>query len=152
VFQGSATDPDQGVLPPSALSWQILLHHNDHIHPFGTATGSGGSFTVINHETNATFSYEVVLNATDASGLVGTARVVLPFNPQGLTCVVGLWVDPATVAGGGPVTGTVPLSKAASAGGLAIPLASNRTSAQVPATVTVPAGGTIGSFTVATAA
>src|SRR5262245_3391309 len=152
AFQGSAVDPDQGVLPPAALSWQVLLHHNDHIHPFGTATGSSGSFTVINHETNAAFSYEVVLNATDASGLVGTARALLPFNPQGLTYVVGLSVDPATVAGGGPANGTVTLSKAAPAGGITIALASNRASAQVPATVTVPAGGTIGTFTVATAA
>src|SRR6185312_15797201 len=39
-YQGSATDPDNGVLPASALTWTILLHHNAHVHTFIGATGA----------------------------------------------------------------------------------------------------------------
>src|SRR6186713_2053934 len=38
AFSGSATDPDSGPLPASALSWQVNLYHCDagvcHVHPF----------------------------------------------------------------------------------------------------------------------
>src|SRR6185295_3675439 len=42
---GSATDPDQGALPSSALHWQIIFHHADHIHPYiDDLVGSPKSF------------------------------------------------------------------------------------------------------------
>ena len=46
AFSGSATDPQQGTLPASSLSWSLLLQHcpsNCHTHPLqdfvGTASG-----------------------------------------------------------------------------------------------------------------
>src|SRR6185312_6050584 len=72
-FQGAATDPDE-TLPDSALSWNVLLHHDDHIHPYQTATGPQGSFTIVDHG-GGVYYWEVVLTATDSSGLTGTARV-----------------------------------------------------------------------------
>ncbi|MCI0611574.1 PQQ-dependent sugar dehydrogenase, partial [bacterium] len=33
-FSGRATDPDEGLLDPSNLTWTVVLHHNDHTHPF----------------------------------------------------------------------------------------------------------------------
>ena len=32
-LQGSATDQQDGTLPASALTWDIVLHHNDHVAP-----------------------------------------------------------------------------------------------------------------------
>ncbi len=32
AYQGSATDPEDGPIPSTGLSWIILLHHNDHTH------------------------------------------------------------------------------------------------------------------------
>src|SRR5262249_51809952 len=75
--QGAATDPDQGPLPSSALSWTILLHHDTHVHPAGTVTGPSGSFIVADHGVG-TYSYEIILMATDSSGLTNTKSVTLP--------------------------------------------------------------------------
>ncbi|MEV6932012.1 LamG-like jellyroll fold domain-containing protein [Dactylosporangium sp. NPDC051485] len=77
-FAGSATDPDQGPLPASALSWTVLLHHDTHIHSFVGGSGASGSFVVDDHGPIGTFSYEIILTATDASGLRSSTSVLLP--------------------------------------------------------------------------
>src|SRR5205809_832189 len=55
-FSGSATDPQDGTLPSSSLTWNILLHHCDptgqscHIHQLQTFNGvSSGSFNAPDH-------------------------------------------------------------------------------------------------------
>jgi glucose/arabinose dehydrogenase len=68
-YSGSATDPDDGTIPGSGLSWTVLLHHNTHVHTFVGNTGPSGSFVVENHGPVGTFSYEIILTATDSSGL-----------------------------------------------------------------------------------
>jgi glucose/arabinose dehydrogenase len=75
-FQGMGTDPDQN-LPPSALAWTVLLHHDNHIHPHSTATGSTGSFTVEEHG-QGNYAYEILLTATDSSGLSHSVSINLP--------------------------------------------------------------------------
>ena len=77
TYQGSATDPEEGPLPASALSWQVLLHHNDHIHTLINTTGASGSFLTQYHGVG-TYSYEIILTATDSSGLKGSTSVSLP--------------------------------------------------------------------------
>ena len=76
IFQGSATDPDQ-IIPASGLSWTVLNHHNDHIHTFVSATGTQGSFVAQDHGIG-TYSYEIILTATDSSGLTNSTSVTLP--------------------------------------------------------------------------
>ena len=78
VYQGSATDPDQGTLPASALRWTVLLHHNTHVHTFVGGTGAQGSFVAEDHGTIGTFSYEIILTATDSTGLQTSTSVFLP--------------------------------------------------------------------------
>ncbi len=78
TYQGSATDPDDGTLSGNALSWTVLLHHNTHVHTFVGGNGSSGSFTVEDHGDIGTFSYEIVLTATDSSGLTSSTSVTLP--------------------------------------------------------------------------
>jgi uncharacterized repeat protein (TIGR01451 family) len=100
AFSGSATDPQQGTLPASALSWQLILHHcpsNCHQHLIQTWSGvASGSFNAPDHEYPSYL--ELRLTATDAGGLTDTKMlqldprtVALSFqsSPAGLQLVVG---------------------------------------------------------------
>jgi glucose/arabinose dehydrogenase/fibronectin type 3 domain-containing protein len=70
-YAGSASDADDGDLPASALTWTVLVHHNTHIHTFLGGTGTEGSFVAENHGPIGSFHYEIILTATDSSGLQG---------------------------------------------------------------------------------
>ena len=97
TFEGSASDPDDGPLPSSALSWTVLLHHNSHVHTFVEGSGASGSFVVENHGAIGMYSYEIILAATDSSGLTATRSINLPVvadtvppsAPSGLTATPG---------------------------------------------------------------
>ncbi len=89
-LSGSATDPQDGALPASSLSWEIILHHIDetnpgapHTHPFLPPTaGNNLPFTgPAPEDVRATaLSYlEVRLTATDSKGLGAT--VIRQFDP-----------------------------------------------------------------------
>ena len=77
----------------SALKWTVLLHHNTHVHTFVGGTGDQGSFVAEDHGPIGTFSYEIILEATDSTGLKSTTSVNLPVGsdtsppsaPTGLT-------------------------------------------------------------------
>jgi glucose/arabinose dehydrogenase/PKD repeat protein len=82
-FSGSATDPEDGSLSPTSLSWTVVFHHEDHIHPGpGPFTGSSGSFTMpaSGHDFTGNTSYEITLTATDADGISASTSVFI--NPQ----------------------------------------------------------------------
>jgi glucose/arabinose dehydrogenase len=97
-FSGSATDQQDGTLPASALSWDLILYHcpsNCHTHPLQSFTGASGSFTAPDHEYPSYL--ELRLTATDSGGLTDTKTVrldprtvVLSFQtvPGGLKLVV----------------------------------------------------------------
>jgi len=83
TLTGSATDPEDGALPASALSWSVVRHHDTHTHPdFGPASGNNLPITAPPPEDFASTqnSYlEVFLTATDTGGLSATvSRNVLP--------------------------------------------------------------------------
>ena len=81
-YAGTATDPEDGDLPASAYSWQIVLHHSEHIHPYlGPIIGvKAGSFTIDRGTNNeATTWYSIELTVTDSGGLKTlTTRAVNP--------------------------------------------------------------------------
>jgi PKD repeat protein len=98
-FSGRATDAQDGTLPPSALSWELILQHcpsNCHSHTVQTFAGvTGGSFTAPDHEYPSYL--ELKLTATDSGGLTDTKTVrldprtvILTFQttPGGLKLVV----------------------------------------------------------------
>ena len=98
-FSGSATDPQDGTLPASRLSWSLVLQHcpsNCHTHPLQDFVGvASGSFTAPDHEYPSYL--ELRLTATDSGGLSSTVTrrldprtVVLTFqtNPGGLQLAV----------------------------------------------------------------
>jgi PKD repeat protein/glucose/arabinose dehydrogenase len=84
-FSGSATDAQDGTLPASALSWQLILQHcpsNCHEHTIQTFNGvSSGSFVAPDHEYPSYL--ELRLTATDSGGLTATKTVRL--DPQTVT-------------------------------------------------------------------
>jgi glucose/arabinose dehydrogenase len=98
-FSGSATDPQDGTLPASALTWELVQQHcpsNCHTHPVQTFAGvASGSFTAPDHEYPSYL--ELRLTARDSGGLSHTVTrrldprtVALTFatNPGSLRLVV----------------------------------------------------------------
>jgi glucose/arabinose dehydrogenase/PKD repeat protein len=93
TFRGSAADPEDGPLPANSLQWTVLLHHNTHVHTFVAGSGTQGSFVAEDHGSVGTFSYEIIIAATDSSGLKASTSVNLPVgqdtsppsDPGGLT-------------------------------------------------------------------
>ena len=114
-FAGAATDEQDGPLPPSALSWTLILHHcpsNCHTHPLQSFDSvAGGSFTTPDHEYPS--HLELRLTATDSGGLTDSRSIQL---------------DPRTVT----------LTLSSSPGGLALVL--NGSQAATPFTRTVIQG------------
>jgi glucose/arabinose dehydrogenase len=105
-FSGRATDAQSGTLPPSALTWSLILNHcpsTCHEHPLQTFAGiASGSFVAPDHE----YPSHLVLRltATDPGGLSHTTSVRLDpqtiqltfgSNPTGLTLAVGSTSQPA---------------------------------------------------------
>ena len=105
-FSGSATDQQDGTLPASSLSWSIITHHCPggvcHMHPYQTVNGvSSGSFRADDHGDDSYF--EVILTASDSTGLTGKASVMI----QPLTVQTTLTTGPAGLTlnyNGTPVT------------------------------------------------
>ncbi|GAB2936320.1 PQQ-dependent sugar dehydrogenase [Micromonospora polyrhachis] len=102
TFSGHATDPQQGTVPPSGLSWRLSMRHcesvdNCHTHPLQEWRGvTTGSFVAPDHEYPS--HLELELTATDEEGLTDTvvrrldpATVELDFatDPPGLRLSVG---------------------------------------------------------------
>ena len=89
-FEGAATDPDDGILLPAALSWTVLLQHNEHVHPQMNEIGAGGSFVATNHGVG-NFGFKIILTATDSSGLTSSQAIFLPMPPVGKPDVVAAY-------------------------------------------------------------
>ncbi len=101
TLSGTATDAQDGTLPPSALSWSVLLHHNEHTHPYLLPTvGNGIPLTAPAPEdlfATQTSYLEIYLTATDSAGISRTVvRRMMPrtvnvsfdTSPPGLRLVV----------------------------------------------------------------
>ena len=79
-FSGHGTDPEDGTLPASGLSWQVILHHcsdtDCHEHILQTFTGvASGSFDAPDHPYPSYL--ELRLTATDSIGVPVTTSVSL---------------------------------------------------------------------------
>ena len=99
-FTGGATDAEDGALSGSSLTWTVVFDHETHQHPGpGPFAGSSGSFTmpISGHDFTGNTNYQIILTATDSSGLststsvfIYPRKVNVTFNsaPQGLTVLV----------------------------------------------------------------
>jgi glucose/arabinose dehydrogenase len=70
-FSGKGTDPEQGALPASSMSWGINFHHDTHHHDQPPINGiASGTFSVPDEgETSSNVWYRIVLTVTDNLGL-----------------------------------------------------------------------------------
>jgi glucose/arabinose dehydrogenase len=78
TFAGTGSDPEDGNLPPSAFTWRVDFHHDDHEHPFVAPTSgiTTGTFTIADRgETSANVFYRVTLTVRDSAGLTQTSFV-----------------------------------------------------------------------------
>ena len=129
----------------------------------GLSTSSGaasvpGSVTVVAGLSSATFPIATTaVSALTAVTITGvypattTRTATLTLAPSPTPSSVTL--SPGTVSGGDPSMGTVLLSGPAPAGGSVVTLASSlTTAATVPASVSIPAGSTSGTFAITTIA
>lgn len=91
-LEGSATDPQDGALPASALTWNVRLVHGGHDH-FAISDLEGLSeisfVDPANHDADS--FYEVALTARDSGGLSTTTTVAL--DPE--TTAITLASEPA---------------------------------------------------------
>ena len=88
------------------------------------------------------------ITATSANSV--NATLTINPTPAGQGQLAGLTLNPTTVEGGDPSTGTVTLVNPAPAGGILVNLSSDDAAASVPASITIPEGQTSGQFTVST--
>jgi hypothetical protein len=94
TFHGTATDPEDGILPASAFRWRVQFHHGNHVVPF-LASLSGvtnGSFAVPMRGEQATNVYfRLLLTVTDSAGRQATvSRNIFP-----QTALLTLRTEPA---------------------------------------------------------
>jgi glucose/arabinose dehydrogenase len=100
AFSGSASDAEDGPLPPSALTWQLILHHcpsDCHTHLIETRLGTAsGSFAAPDHDYPSYL--ELRLTATDSQGSSAstsvrldpqTVQLTFRTNPGGLRLTIG---------------------------------------------------------------
>jgi len=117
-----------------------------------------GSVSVSQGATSAMFGITTSVVATQTlatlsatySGL--TKTMTFTVNPAASAALATLSLNPTSVTGGTPATGTVTLTAPAPSGGVIVALSSTKPSlASVPASILVAAGTTSKSFTVTTA-
>ena len=106
-YSASATDAEDGTLPPSAFTWTIAFHHDTHTHPFlGPITGTAsGTFQVPREgEVAHNVWYRIHLAVKDSSGLEHRSFVdILPrkstitvaTDPAGLRATLDAGLTPA---------------------------------------------------------
>lgn len=99
-YVGTGTDPEQGILPSSAFTWQVDFHHDEHLHPFVPATSgsTSGSFIIpVNGETSDTVWFRILLTVSDSGGLSSSTFLdifpqkstdTLVTNPPGLSLLL----------------------------------------------------------------
>ena len=117
--------------------------------PGGVTVGAGlGSATFAITTSSVAVQTLTTLSAS-YDGVTKTATFTV--NPAPPPALAALTLNPTTVIGGAPVTGTVTLTAAAPSGGVTVVLSrSNRALASLPAHVVVPAGQMSTAFTIAT--
>jgi glucose/arabinose dehydrogenase len=71
-YAGTGNDTEDGILPASAFTWWVDLHHDTHSHPhvLPVSGSKSGVFTIpTSGETSANVFYRIHLQVTDSGGL-----------------------------------------------------------------------------------
>jgi len=119
--------------------------------PANVTVAAGATSATFTVTTSAVAASTSVTISASYGGVTRTASLtVTPATPPPVT-LTSLTLNPTAAVGGTQSsTGTVTLSGPAPSGGARVALSSSNAAAQVPSSVTVPAGATSASFTVTT--
>ena len=131
-YSGSATDPEDGPLPPAAFTWEVVFHHNTHTHDFITpiSGSTSGSFSVPrDNETATDVFYRVYLTVKDSAGATThvdrdvqprLSTLTIDTSPPGLLVTLdGLQkATPLTVTGVEGITRTLGVVQPQQVGGI----------------------------------
>jgi glucose/arabinose dehydrogenase len=77
-FAGAGSDREDGTIPASGMTWEVVFHHDEHIHPAMPPTDgiASGSYTIdVQGHTDIDVWYRVYLTVTDSEGLADTTYV-----------------------------------------------------------------------------
>ena len=142
----TAPAPEDGYLVQlgSNATARLTLMPSHVIVPAGQRTAS---FEIITRRVNQSTTLTVRASAEGVS-----RQATLTILPEQAVELQSLTISPTSVLGGSSATGTITLSAPAPAGGIVVQLRSNSNRAQVPSTVTIPAGATSANFTIRTTA
>ena len=117
--------------------------------PGSVTVGAGGNSATFGITTSAVAVQTLTTLSASYGGITKTTTFTT--NPAPAAALAALTLNPTSVKGGTPVTGTVTLTAAAPSGGVNVALASSSpTLASVPGHLLVPAGKVSAAFTVAT--
>jgi|GEM_PF-2612195 len=110
-------------------------------------------------QTSGTFPVTTTASGTQQTAVItatssNAVATTLTLNPPsaGLGNISGLSISPNPAKSGSPATGTVTLAATAPVGGILVNLSSTNANATVPASITIPAGQSSGTFPVTTTA
>ena len=150
TMTGAGTDSCTVTLSAAAASGGFavnLASNNSAVTVPGSVTVSAGSTTGSFTATVSAVSTAQAVTLTASAGGV-TETFALQLNAgQSAPVLSGLSCSNGSMTGAGTDSCAVALSAAATGGGFAVNLASNNSAVKVPASVTVSAGSTTGSFT-----
>lgn len=110
-LRATGSDTEDGALPDSAYAWQVVLHHNTHLHEATSATGPQAAFaTADDHDADA--YYEIRLSVTDSAGNV--TRRTATIKPKTVKLTLGSSPPgaPLTYAGRGAAPAPVSVQAA----------------------------------------
>ncbi|QHT69191.1 T9SS type A sorting domain-containing protein [Rhodocytophaga rosea] len=96
-FEGSATDEEDGELPDSAFTWDIVFHHNTHTHemPVVSSGKKKGTFVIPNTgEPEISVWYRLYLTVKDSKG--ASHKIYRDIYPR--TSVINFATEPAGLA------------------------------------------------------
>jgi len=153
IFEGGSSAAATVLLtaaaPVGGATVTLVSDHPSLLTVPGSVVVPAGSRTATVPVTSVKTATEAVVGVTATfpagSSATGSARVLAS------PIVTSLALSPTTVLSGTQATGTVTLNGPAPAGGAVVALASGDTTvATVPATFTIPAGASSGSFTITT--
>lgn len=102
TFAATATDVEDGALPDRAFSWQVLLMHSAHTHPFFGPVNSGhtGTFTIpVSGHGPSDTHYDVILRVHDSNGLEHVSTVSIYPTPTPVTFETTPTAIPLTIDG-----------------------------------------------------
>ena len=153
VVGGNSSTGTVTLTAPASSNLNVTLSSasNVAVVPASVAVLQGASSATFGITTSGVATQNLITLSASYNSITKTATLTV--NPAPAAALATLALNPASLVGGDPSTGTVTLTGPAPANGARVTLtSSNRTRASVPLNVVVPAGSTSQTFNITTTA